>query len=37
MEDNEHHRIDGQKPELYVYLFSEGFESHTDQLKLRHL
>ena len=37
MEDNEHHRIDGHKPELYVYLFGEGFESNTDQLKLRRL
>ena len=27
MDNNKHHSIDGHKPEFYVYLFIEGFES----------
>ncbi len=36
MDKNKHHS-DGHKPEFYVDLFIEGFESYTDQSTLRHL
>lgn len=37
MDNNKHHSIDGHKPEFYIYLFVERFESYTDQSTLRHL